>query len=83
MQTDPEMATVVEDVLDFARDDWVGLWVILNWVKARIPDASSDEWKAATLSVCAAVLERGSRRETTHTHQAAFEHGLTRPSRPW
>ena len=53
------MATVVEDVLDFARDDWVGLWVILNWVKERMPDASSHEWKVATLSVCAAVLERG------------------------
>lgn len=59
MQTDPEMATVVDDVLDFARDDWVGLWVIFNWVKERMPDASSDERKVATLSICAAALERG------------------------
>lgn len=59
MLTDPRLTTVVDDVLDFARDDWVGLWVILGWVKERMSGADSDEQKAATLAVCAAVLGHG------------------------
>lgn len=59
MPTDPRLTTVVDDVLDFARDDWVGLWVILGWVKERMSGADSDQQKAATLAVCAAVLGRG------------------------
>lgn len=72
MSTQSELTSVVDDVLNFARDDWVGLWVILSLVKERMPDASSDEKRAATLSVCAEVLERGLRAGDTPYSPSGF-----------
>lgn len=50
---------IVRNVVDFAKDDWVGLWVIFSWVKEQIPASDPRSQRAATLAVVEKLLQLG------------------------
>lgn len=53
--------SIAADVADMARDDWVGLWVILSWVREKLPLESPASLKNVTLAVVRELLAMGLR----------------------